>query len=131
MLMQEFNLNDEVIITDTGKAYTTNESWALRNIPVSYRWESGFGDGKDLKGYHGKIVAVGKQAKIYGVYIPPYNKVLIIGYYGISLIEPATTKPTDKQDKPTPLNKYPHICLKCGAPAYNGLLSTECSENCI
>jgi hypothetical protein len=28
------------------------------------------------------------------------------------------------------LDKYPHACPRCGAPAYIGLFSTDCSKGC-
>jgi hypothetical protein len=27
-------------------------------------------------------------------------------------------------------NKYPHTCLKCGAPAYHSLFTSDCSAMC-
>jgi hypothetical protein len=31
---------------------------------------------------------------------------------------------------PIDLSKFPHKCVKCGYPAYNGFASTECSKGC-
>lgn len=28
------------------------------------------------------------------------------------------------------LSHFPHVCVRCGAPAYNGLMSSECSVGC-
>ena len=36
-----------------------------------------------------------------------------------------------KEKKPQTIHKdYPHKCPNCGGPAYKGLLSTECKNNC-
>ena len=36
-----------------------------------------------------------------------------------------------KERQPQTTDKdFPHVCTNCGAPAYIGLLSTDCSKNC-
>lgn len=38
---------------------------------------------------------------------------------------------SDQQIMPTiDLSRFPHKCLKCGAPAYIGFMDTDCSAGC-
>jgi hypothetical protein len=80
-------------------------------------WENSWATGMDS--YVGGTYIVLREDDGYGYFIGKMD--YEFPYFVLELVD---AKPTTKS------KDFPHVCPRCGAPAYCGLIKVDCSKGC-